>query len=333
METGRPRIALLGGVPASLGGGGLEVQIRRTHEALERAGCDVFNVAAEREPRDFDLLHAFSAEPDVAHSLHHWRRHRDAPLVVSPVIVVAPGLREWTLRASHRTPLPAYGPRERAIVLRAADAVVALTEHEAQLVRSLGGSKVGRVEVIGNGVEPVAEADPQQLAALELPERYVVLLGSVSPRKRQADVLQALAGSDVTPVVIGELDGTMSSRSEWERLVERTGAMWLGEVRDQALVRAVLGRAQALVHLSSAEGQSLAVLEALSAGCPVVVSDLPSHRELLARHPEHVRLVDGPQAVRDAAATLERPASRPDVDSWDDVAGKLLALYNDLLRR
>ena len=59
------RIAVVGGVPASLGGGGLEVQVRETVAALQRAGHEVFSVAGEPQPRPFDVLHAFSAEPDV----------------------------------------------------------------------------------------------------------------------------------------------------------------------------------------------------------------------------------------------------------------------------
>lgn len=330
MDTDRLRIALLGGVPASLGGGGLELQIRLTAEALERAGCEVFHAAADPTPREFDVLHAFSAEPDVAHLLHHWRRHRDAPLVVSPVIVVEPGLRERRLRISHHVPLPAYGPRERALLLAQADAVIALTEHERTLIGRLAGG-AGRVEVVGNGVAPAPAADPAALDALRLPEKYVLLLGSISPRKRQADVLGALEAHELTPVIVGGLDGTMTERAEWQTLVDRTGALWLGEISEPALVRGVISGAAALVHLSSAEGQSLAVLEALSVGCPVVVSEIPSHSELRAAHPELVQIVRGPDALPAALRSL--PASRrpAQVDSWDDVAARLLEIYRELV--
>lgn len=331
MDTRRLRIALLGGVPASLGGGGLELQIRRTADALHRRGCEVFHVGAELQPREFDVLHAFSAEPDVAHLIHHWRRNRNVPLVLTPVIVVEPGLRERTLRISHHMPLPAYGPHERALLLAQADVVVALTEHERTLIGKLARG-VERVEVIGNGVDQVGEPAPGAVEALGLPEHYVVLLGSVSPRKRQADVLRALAGTGVTPVVVGALDGTMTERAEWEELVDRTSSVWLGEVSDPAVVRAVLAGSVALVHLSAAEGQSLAVLEALAAGCPAIVSDLPSHVELRAAHPQLIHIVEGPGAVSVALGDL--PALKEEsarVDSWDDVAGRLVAIYQELI--
>lgn len=332
MAQGPLRIALLGGVPASLGGGGLELQMQRTRAALERLGHEVFHAAESPEPRAFDVLHAFGSEREVWHSLEYWRRN-PAPLVVSSIMVVAPGSREWTLWLSHHLPLPAFAPRARVGILRRADAVVALTEHERRLVRQLAGRKVRRIEVIGNGVEPVGAVDPDRLAALGLPERYVVLLGAVSPRKRQADVLDALAAGPITPVVIGGVEGGEREHRAWEAHVAATGACWPGEIRDAALIRAVLAGSAGLIHLSGAEGQSLAVLEAMSAGAPVLLSPLPSHVELQQRYPGHVVLVEGIEALPAAVArVVAQPAPAPaPVPSWDDVAASLTALYRELV--
>ena len=99
-------------------------------------------------------------------------------------------------------------------------------------------------------------------------------------------------------------------------------------------MRALLRGARALVHLSSAEGQSLAVLEALSEGTPVIVSPLPANRELRERYPEHVVLADGPDAVPAALAALgDVERATPDVPTWDDVAAELEAAYRGLTPR
>lgn len=299
------------------------MQIRETAGALARRGLEVLHVAREPEPRPFDVLHAFGAEPDVCQHLTHWRRN-PAPLVVSPVLVVAPG-RERRERLAARLPLASFGPRMRADALRRADLAVALTDHEASLLRALGAR---RVEVVPNGVTPV---EATQSPAGTPAEPYVLLLGTVSARKRQADTVRALSGERV--VVAGGFDGSPDERAAFERAVADTGATWLGEVHDPGAVRALLRDARALVHLSKAEGQSLALLEALSEGTPVVVSRLPGNEELAARHPRHVRIVEDEAGLRRALADLPaRGGEAPRIPTWDDVAAQLDGLYRGLVR-
>ncbi len=316
------RVALVGGIPPTLGGGGLETQLEQTLAALQRRGVEAFHAGREAAPRPFDVLHAIGAEPDVCQWLDHWRRN-PAPLVVSPVLVVAPG-RERLEVAVARLPLRSFGPYARAQLLRRCDLAVALTRHESGLLRRLGAR---RVTIIPNGVAPVPAASvPDGTPATP----YVLLLGTVGARKRQAQTVAALPGIDI--VVAGGFDGTPQERAAFERAVAASRTTWLGEVADPGEVRALLRGARALVHLSSAEGQSLAVLEALSEGTPVIVSPLPANRELHERHPEHVVFADGPDEVPAALASLTGAAhAKPAIPTWDDVAAELEVAYRGLI--
>jgi glycosyltransferase involved in cell wall biosynthesis len=323
MPSASLRVAFVGGVPPSLGGGGLELQMGRTHAALERRGHDVFPVEAAPEPRTFDVLHAFGSEPDVWHALSHWRRN-PAPLVVSPVIVTRPGLEERLLRLGARVPLRSLAQRMRAEVVRRADIAIALTEHEARVVRAIGA---GRIRVIGNGVD-AADAVGPDVGGPEAP--YVLLLGSVSVRKRQAETVSALSRGLVTTVIAGGFEGSATERADFEQAVARAGATWLGEVEPER-ARTLVRHARALVHLSSAEGQSLAMLEALAEGTPVIAWALPSNRELAARFPAHVTVVDAVDSLADAVRALPAdPGPAPSVPTWDAVAGELEAIYREL---
>jgi glycosyltransferase involved in cell wall biosynthesis len=312
------RVALVGGVPPTLGGGGLETQLEQTMAALQRRGIEAFHAGREAAPRPFDVLHAIGAEPDVCQWLAHWRRN-PAPLVVSPVLVVPPG-RERLELAVARVPLRSFGPHARAQVLRRSDLAIAQTQHESGLLRRLGAR---RVTVIPNGVAPAPTA-PAPDGTPATP--YVLLLGTVNARKRQAQTVAALPGVDI--VVAGGFDGTPQERAAFEQAVAASRTTWLGEVADPGAVRALLRGARALIHLSSAEGQSLAVLEALSEGTPVIVSPLPANRELRERYPEHVVLAEGPDAVPAALAALSGAApAKPAVPTWDDVAAELDVAY------
>ena len=313
------------GVPPTLGGGGLETQVAETRAALERRGHEAFLVARQDAPRPFDVLHAIGARA---------RRLRLAgPLAPQPGAAgrLARARRRARPRAvelvAARVPLRSYGPRLRAGLLRRADLSVAQTAHEEGLLRRLGAR---RTTVVPNGVTPIPPTAPPA-GTPETP--YVLMLGSVSARKRQAETVAALpAGLGV--VVAGGFDGTAAERAAFERAVEASGATWLGEVRDPGAVRALLRGARALVHLSSAEGQALALLESLHEGTPVIVSPLPANRELAARHPGHVRVVDGPEGVAAALAELERGGARPAVPAiptWDDVAATLERSYREVV--
>lgn len=255
--------------------------------------------------------------------LEHWRRNL-APLVVSPVIVVAPGRAEQRQRVGSRLPIPAFGPRMRVEILRRADAAVALTAHEAGLVRAFARHAAPRTVVIGNGVAPIAPA-----VVADLPDGYVALVGGVSARKRQAATVAALGAAGIPAVVVGGFEGSAAERASFEGAVQAAGGHWLGEV-DSATVAGVVGGARALVHLSSAEGQSLAILEALGAGTPAIVSPLPSNRELAAAYPRHVVLCADLAGVAAAVGALGgRPGPAP-VPTWDQVAERLETVYREV---
>jgi glycosyltransferase involved in cell wall biosynthesis len=324
----RLRVGILGGVPALLGGGGLEIQAARTAAALRERGHDVRDVQGADADWAPDVLHVFGHTADVGHFLHHWRRH-PARLVVSPVVVVPPR-REWRLKLGTRLPIPAFEPRVlRALAVRA-DGLIALTRWESELLRSVGGARTAPVAVIGNGVDRPAELPDRAALARELgaplPERYAIVVGAVSERKRQAAIARALAAT-LPLVVVGGWDGPEDRREEFDRLVRATGGAWLGELTDRATVLGLVAGADALVHLSDAEGQSLAVLEGLALGTPCVLSDLPQQRELARRWPGAVSIV---RRDADLAATLRGirdAAAEPSIPTWDEVAAEVEEVY------
>jgi glycosyltransferase involved in cell wall biosynthesis len=317
-------IGFLGRIPPALGGAGLELQMERTAAGLESLGHRVLYVDSARPGDRFDVLHAFSSEPAVWHQLQHWTRN-PAPLVVTSVIVVSPGRDAWGLRLTARLPGVMTSGRMRAEVLQRAAAVVAAGPFERQLVTGLGVDPA-KVWLIGNGADPRPGEDdpPEGTPAGE----FALLVGSVSQRKGQEAALRALQG--LLPVVVaGAYAGAPAERAAWERAVEATGAIWLGPVDDPVRLGALQRRAAALVHLSSAEVQSLAVLEALARGTPTVLSDIPSHRELERDHPGLVRVVSGVDELPAALDSLRGAAAREPaaVPTWREVAERLVEVY------
>lgn len=320
-------VGFLGGVPKALGGGGLEIQMECTAAALERLGQRVVRIECAAADESLDILHAFHAEPVVWHLDPHWSRNRCA-LVASPVLPIRPKRDERLLHVSARVPGVITTARMRREVLRRADAVVALTNYERGLIERVFGADPSRITVIGNGVDP-ADDPPRSPLPEGVPDgEFALMVGGVSRRKQQVEVARAM-GSQTALVVVGGLVGDAAERAALERELAMTGAVWLGEIRDAWVVRALQRRAGALVLLSGAEAQPLTLLEALSVGTPVVASDLPAHRELRDRYPSWVTLVRSPDDVPGAWRDLAgRPRSEPPlVPTWTDVAEQLLEVY------
>lgn len=149
-------------------------------------------------------------------------------------------------------------------------------------------------------------ADQRLRARLHLPERYLLFVGSLDPRKNLARLVQAHAmvmsdSPGTPPLVLAGPAGREASLDGASGLV-RTG--WL----DDADLRAVVAGAQALVLPSLDEGFGLPALEALACGRPVLAADVPALREVTGAH----AVLADPLDVQDLARGLLDVLARPD---------------------
>ncbi|MDT3397113.1 MSMEG_0565 family glycosyltransferase [Streptomyces sp. B1866] len=180
--------------------------------------------------------------------------------------------------------------------------------------------------------------------------RYVLTVGGIEPRKGSLDLLEAFAllrarmpgpaGSPAVRLVVagGEtLFDYRDYRARWEARAAELGAepVVLGPVADDALP-ALVAAAGAFAFPSVKEGFGLAAMEALAAGVPLVVRDLPVLREVFgpaagfAATPAALadglaRALAGPDPARRAAG--RELAAR---HTWRAAAERHVAFYRTL---
>jgi glycosyltransferase involved in cell wall biosynthesis len=219
-------------------------------------------LAAFRASRQHDLVHV-SGEAAAALCL---------PLMAARPSVV-------TLHGLHLLRRAAGPARLVALVnlhalVRLADRTICVSESEHRtLARAV--RRVSRAVVIRNGVRirpslGVRAAVRAELG-LEEAEPVAIWVGRLDERKDPLTAARAAAEAGVKLVIVG--DGPLRPRLETEQHV-----LLLGLRSD---VPRLLESADVFVLTSTREGLSLALLEALAAGLPAVVSDLVENVEAI----------------------------------------------------
>lgn len=114
---------------------------------------------------------------------------------------------------------------------------------------------------------------------LPLDKKIYITVGSLIERKDPLTIIEAFNMLNVNEekilVILG--DGTL--RKECEKLINNNDKIILiGEVKD---VNNYLQAADYFISASKSEGLPNTVLEAMACGLPVILSDIPSHNEIL----------------------------------------------------
>lgn len=361
--------------------------IGRYAEELTRAliqtapqGCDVAGVISASPERDYekvlellpglsDLMKSPLARRELSLAWQHGftkipgsgmlhapsllaplRRHDRINNQSDQIVVTIHDVVPW----SHPETLTPHGVTwHKAMAKRAqkyADAVIVPTHAVAsQLSEILDFGD--RIRVISGAVSskfavPI-DADARA-ERLELPERYLLSVGTLEPRKGLQSLIESLALPEdaglplliVGPQGWGDLDVTAIA-AEAGLNPDRVRAMGYLDNQDLAVA---LDRATVFVFPSLAEGFGLPLIEAFSFGTPVVHSDDPAVMEVSAGAGVSVKLspAEGyPERLAEAISELvsddihrERlrfaGMDRANAFSWQDSAEKVWQLHADL---
>lgn len=163
--------------------------------------------------------------------------------------------------------------------------VVAVSEAVREFCVDEVGIDPAKVVVVPNGVEVerlgrLATAPDQEPGVLS-----VVSLASLYPHKNHATLLDgfavALGGrSDLRLRMIGDGPELIGLHGAARRLGVASAVEWYGAVWRRDQVVPLVSSGQVFVSASRFEGMPISVLEAMACGLPLVLSDIPPHREV-----------------------------------------------------
>lgn len=226
---------------------------------------------------------------------------------------------------------------------RRADAIVVPSLAVADDLSGIFPAATEKIHVIGHGVTalPPPHDAAHRLKLLGLPERYVLAIATLEPRKGLDVLVEAMAlpaTGQVNLVIVGPPGwGAVDIAAVAARSGLAPERVYVtGRLNDTDLA-AVLSAATVLAAPSRSEGFGLPVLEAMAAGVPVVCSDAPALVELaggvgvVVRRDDPAALARALGDVLDddtAAAELAARGRRRAADfSWSSAAGTLWGLH------
>lgn len=167
-----------------------------------------------------------------------------------------------------------------------ADVVIAVSENTAADIVELFGLDRSRITVVPHGVSPKmrpmsADERAEARARLRLPERFILFVSTVEPRKNLETLLDAWVLMRDRPdlVIVGSWGWRYEAiRDKMARLGPRVHHL---DSVDLDELPAIYNLARVLAHPAWYEGFGLPPLEAMACGTPVVVSDSSSLPEVV----------------------------------------------------
>jgi len=368
-KTAAPlRVAMLGlrGFPDVQGG--VERHVENLSRCLVALGCDVEAIVRSSYmpkpcPRTWNgiklhpiwapritgieaLVHSFlgvlraaRTRPDILHI------HSMGPSLFAP-LARAFGLRVVITHHVCNYENEKWGPLARSILrlgeragMTFAHGRIAVSRFLAERAHNDYGVAIQAIpNGIGDRLQPRSDSIVRGFGLT--PGRYLLTVARIDPQKCQLDLIEAFRRAQPAGWQLA-LAGGADYAGEYARAVARAaqetpGVIMLGHQNEMALAE-LYTHAGAFVLPSSHEGQPLAVIEAMAYGCPLILSDIPAHRELAIPTARYFVVGNVDALAETLSGVIRNPPGRDEVQSdrermllrhdWRSIARQTLDVY------
>jgi glycosyltransferase involved in cell wall biosynthesis len=226
--------------------------------------------------------------------------------------------------------------------VRYSNEVIAISQGISDMLKQKYGR--GDCHLIRNGAPIPSPTDlPSYFSELGIERgQYILAMCRFVPEKKLEDLVKAyslLKASGKAPKMRLVLAGDADFEDDYSRRLKeearKCGAVLTGFVKGKQL-HALLTGARCYVMPSSHEGLSIALLEAMGYGLPVIISDIEANREVGLDAASYYPLGDIRTLARKIETVCEQPPHPIHYDmtkyDWDIIARQVANVYQSLMK-
>jgi len=229
--------------------------------------------------------------------------------------------------------------------IKFADKIIAVSEY----IKNYLEKKYGRKDiiVIPNGIEiPKISQTTEVIKKFGLqPKKYIFTACRFVPEKGLHDLIFAyrkIKNPEFKLVIAGDADHETKYSRDLKKLANETqGVILTGVLSGEPLVE-LYSNAGLFVLPSYYEGLPIALLEALSYGLPVLVSNIPQHREIPLSEFRYFKVGDTDELAKKIVELFNLGISEEEKQKyfillkerydWDEIAEKTFEVYKSLMK-
>ena len=229
--------------------------------------------------------------------------------------------------------------------IKSADKIIVVSQY----IKSYLEKKYGRKDiiVIPNGIEiPKISQSTEVIKKFGLqPKKYIFTACRFVPEKGLHDLIFAyrkIRNPEFKLVIAGDADHETKYSRDLKKLANETqGVILTGVLSGEPLVE-LYSNAGLFVLPSYYEGLPIALLEALSYGLPVLVSNIPQHREIPLSEFRYFKVGDTDELAKKIVELFNLGISEEEKQKyfillkerydWDEIAEKTFEVYKSLMK-
>lgn len=198
-----------------------------------------------------------------------------------------------------------------------------------------------KMHLIYNGVTPAEDVShPLYFEELGIEEgKYILGMCRFAPEKNLHQLIEAFSKIEnhgCKLVIAGDSDFEDDYSIRLKRMAYERGVVLTGFIKGKRL-QALLNHCRCYVLPSSHEGLPIALLEAMSYGSKIIVSDIPANKEVGLPANHYFHCGDIPELVAKLQENVDLPYQKQVYEmkkyNWDHIAGQVAEVYDSLVKK